>query len=450
MVIGRNWRSADLARQYLYAVAIVFAVNALSAILFMVSVRSPEYDDAYNMADVHAYAAHGISAASIRAQYNAPGPTSFIWMATAARLIGHDELLDARIAILLSWCLVTAVIIVGARYSEWPELWYGALLATLVFTHTAIASATALTEGPSLLFALTGVLAWTESASRRTRINTASFIGLMIGGLSIGLAITCRQYFMALLPAAGALALFLLKERPLEGRFQWLGSIILSLTLAVIPVFSLVRVWGGVTSPGMATGMSYSFIVQRLGFAWFRPIVVTLFAAIYLVPYSFPAMWRVSLKRRWPAILSALLAGLVATYFRDSFLVLGLLHTLVGAASRIPAGGAVLFGLITSVATYNAIAVCLLLWGQRSELRTCVPVVFALLVFFFFIAEQLGVGGGIPFYDRYVLQLAPFLGLIGFWLFPRLTWSRILAIVGLAAVSHATLWQHAIVRGVAH
>jgi hypothetical protein len=73
-------------------------------------------------------------------------------------------------------------------------------------------------------------------------------------------------------------------------------------------------------------------------------------------------------------------------------------------------------------------------------------VVFALLFVFFFIAEQVGVGGNIPFYDRYVLQLAPFLGLIGFWLFPKFTWSRILAIVGLAAVSQATLWQHAILR----
>jgi hypothetical protein len=208
---------------------------------------------------------------------------------------------------------------------------------------------------------------------------------------------------------------------------------------------------GGLTSPGIATGMSYSNCQHaEVEIAWFRPVTVALFVAIYLVPYSFPAMWQVSLKRRWPALLSAMLVGLVAAYFRDSFLDLGLLHTVVGAASRIPAGGALLFWLITSVATYNGIGVCLLLRGERSRLRTCVPVVFALFVVFFFIAEQFGVGGNIPFYDRYVLQLAPFLGLIGFWLFPRFTWSRILAIAGLAAVSQATLWQHVIIGRLAH
>lgn len=446
MALGRSWRSQELTKQYFYAVTFVFTVNALSAILFMFSVRRPVYDDQFNMFDVHAYATHGISSTSIRAQRNAPGPTSFIWMASAVRLIGHDELLDARIAILLSWFLLTIVIMIGARYSKWPQLWYGALLATLIFPHSEIASATALTEGPALLFALTGVLAWTESASRQTRISTASLISGIIGGLSIGLAITCRQYFIALLPAAGVLPLFLSKDWSSEQKFRRLGSILISLTVAVIPALLMVFAWRGITSPNMASGTSYRNYHAAVGIAWFRPVVVTFFAAAYLVPYSFPAMWRVSMKRRWPGLLAALLVGLVATYLRDSFLDLGILHTLVGAASRIPAGSALLFWLITSVATYNAIAVCLLLWDDRSRLLTCVPAIFALLVIFFFIAEQIGVGGNIPFYDRYVLQLAPFLGIIGFWLFPKFTWSRILTMAALAFVSHATLWQHAIIR----
>jgi len=283
-------------------------------------------------------------------------------------------------------------------------------------------------------------------ASQPTRINTASVALLLIGGLSIGIAVICRQYFIALLPTAGALTIFLLRDRPSSRTFQWLGSVLISLIIAVIPVLLLVLTWKGLASPGMETGTSYSNYQIGVGLAWFRPVVVIFFAAVYLLPYSFPAMGRVSLKRRWPALLSALLVGFVATYFRNSFLSLGILHTLVGAASRIPAGGAVFFWLISSVATYNAIAVCDHLWSERSRLRTCVPVVFALLFVFFFIAEQVGVGGNIPFYDRYVLQLAPFLGLIGFWLFPKFTWSRILAIVGLAAVSQATLWQHAILR----
>jgi hypothetical protein len=273
---------------------------------------------------------------------------------------------------------------------------------------------------------------------------------LIFGGISIGLAITCRQYFIAFLPAAGALALYLWKDRSSEQRFQWLGVIIISILLSALPILLLVLAWKGFTSPGMATGISYSNYHASVGLAWFRPVVVTLFAAIYLVPYSLPAMWRVLRKWRLLALLSALLAGLVATYFRDSFLGAGLLHTFVSAASRLPAGGALLFWLITSIAVYNAIAVSLLLWGERSRLRACIPVVFALLVIFSFIVEQVGVGGNVPFFDRYVLQLAPFFGLIGFWLFPRFTWSRILAIAGMSAVSQATLWQHAIIGRGAH
>jgi hypothetical protein len=450
MAIGRSWQSLDLTKQYLYAVTLVFVLNALSAILFMVSVRGPVYDDDYHIVDVHAYASQGISRETVRAQRNAPGPTSYFWMAAAVRLLDRDELLDSRLAVLLSWTLLTALLVVGARHSKWPELWYGALLATLIFPHAAIASATVLTEGPGLLFALTGTLAWAEAVSRSGRLTAASFAWLAFGGLSIGLAVTCRQYFMALLPAAGALALVQVEGRDSTQLRAWLSGIALSLALAAMPVIFLVLAWRGVTSPGIATGKSYSNYHAAAGFALFRPVVVILFAAIYLVPYSFPAMLLAPLKRRWPAVLSSLLIGSAATHFRDSFLDMGLLHTLVVAASRIPAGGAILFWLLACLAAYNAIAVCSLIWAERSRLRARVPVMFALFAIFFFVAEQIGVGGNIPFYDRYILQLAPFLGMVGFWISPRLTWQRILVMGGMIVVSQATLWQHAIVGHAAH
>ena len=446
MAMGRSWHSPDLTKQYFYAVTLIFGFSALSAILFMVSVRRPVYDDQFNIFDVHAYADDGISVATIRAQRNPPGPMGFIWMAAAVRLVGHDELLDARMAVLFSWLLLVIGILVAAHYSQWPQLWYGALLAAMIFPHSLTASATVLTEGPALLFALLGVLAWTDSASRPKRVSPALLAWMVVGGLSIGLSITCRQYFLALLPSAGVLALLLLWGRPSERTFEWLGSVFISLTAAVIPALLLVLTWRGIASPGMETGASYGNYQIGVGLAWFRPVQVTFYAALYLVPYSFPAIWRVPLERRWPALLAAFIVGFVATYFRGSLMNPGPIHSLIEVASRIPAGAALLFWLITSVATYNAVAVCLLLWGERSKLRTCVPVVFALLVVFFFISEQLGVGGNIPFYDRYVLQLAPFLGLIGFWLFPKFTRSRILVMVGMVVFSHALLWRYAFAK----
>ncbi len=325
-------RSPDIARSFFYALVFVVAVNLVSAILFIVVVRRPVFDDGYNMFDVHAYASRGISVASVRAQRNAPGPTSFIWMSSLARLIGGDELLDARIAVLFSWLLLGILTLVGARHSAWPQLWYAALLATLIFPHSLTASATALTEGPALMFAIVGVLAWTEYACWQGKPNFASLALGIAGGLSIGMAITCRQYYLALLPAAGLLALLRMKDRAPEQRKFWLGSLIVSLAIAVAPVLLMVLTWRGITSPGMAAGTSYDYYQASVGLAWYRPLVVAFYVALYFVPFSYPAMWRMRVAWRWPAILVASLIGMVAVHFRGSLLNMGPLLSLVGAA----------------------------------------------------------------------------------------------------------------------
>jgi len=33
---------------------------------------------------------------------------------------------------------------------------------------------------------------------------------------------------------------------------------------------------------------------------------------------------------------------------------------------------------------------------------------------------------------RYILQIAPFLGIVGFWLFPKLTYARMIVLAGLS------------------
>jgi hypothetical protein len=64
----------------------------------------------------------------------------------------------------------------------------------------------------------------------------------------------------------------------------------------------------------------------------------------------------------------------------------------------------------------------------------------------FFVVEQVGVGGNIPFFDRYVLELAPFLGLLAFWLFPTLTKSRIAVLIGFSTLGQFMLWRYAFQR----
>jgi hypothetical protein len=197
---------------YVHLIILVFALNVISAVLFSYFVNRPVYDDQYNIYDVHAYAAKGPSVAAIRAQRNPPGPAAFLWMAAVVRLLGGDELRDARIGVLLSWVLLVVGLFVGARYSAFPQLWQGALLATLIFPHSATATATVLTEGPALLFAVLGAFIWVECASWPA-IAPGLLVWEMLGGLSMGMAATCRQYYLALFPAAAIWALYEFRKR---------------------------------------------------------------------------------------------------------------------------------------------------------------------------------------------------------------------------------------------
>src|SRR4029077_8253043 len=129
------------------------------------------------------------------------------WMAAAVRLIGGSELRAARAGALFSWVLLGSRILFGARFSRFRELWYAALLAVLVLPHAVESGATVLTEGPALFFAVIGALAWTEFVSQANFRAGACVIGV-VGCLFIGMAVTCRQYFLALFPAAGFFAAY--------------------------------------------------------------------------------------------------------------------------------------------------------------------------------------------------------------------------------------------------
>jgi hypothetical protein len=423
---------------------LLLTLNVISAALFIGFVNRPVYDDQFNIYDVHNYAAKGLSIDALQSHRNPPGPTSFLWMAAGVHLLGGNELRDARVATLMSWVFLAGGVLLGARYSRFPELWHGALAVTLVFPHSVEAAATLLTEGPSLLFALLGALAWSEYVSRPESAFRTTLLG-MLGGLSMGMAVTCRQYNLALLPAAAALFVFYYWRRPaiVKNTSSTLGAIF-SLTLAALPVFLMVLTWKGISSPGMASGVSYDQMWKAtVGLNLTRPLIVAFYTAVYLVPLTFPTMYRMKASRRLRALLTAVVGGAAIAYFSSVFLQPGPLNSLIQFSSRVPYGGTALFAAIAMVALYNVISVCSLLWEQRQVLSSCAPAVFALLVIVFFVAEQIGVGGNIPFYDRYVLQLAPFLGVLAFAILPRLTPARLLALVGLSVFSHIMLWRFA-------
>ncbi len=116
-------------RNYRSLTVLLFILNTLSALLFILFVNHVAYDDANHLPDVHRYAREGVSANSIRAHINAPGPTAYLWMAVAVRMFPGNELRSARAAILVSWLLLGAGILAAARYTRFPSFWYAALLS---------------------------------------------------------------------------------------------------------------------------------------------------------------------------------------------------------------------------------------------------------------------------------------------------------------------------------
>src|SRR5215469_12907358 len=232
-----SWRGRQL-------ILAIFALNVISAVLFIHFVNRPVYDDPYNILDVHTYATRGLSVSAIRSNETPPGPTSFAWMAIAVRILVGEELRDARIGALVSWVLLVAGVLVGARYTRFPELWYSGLLVSLIFPHSAESATLVLTEGPALLFAMLGALAWVEFVSRRSVGPTGLLVGIF-GGLSMGLAVTSRQYFLALLPAAMLVTIQQAWGRSLKASARWYASVLFSLVAAALPVVLLILIWKG-------------------------------------------------------------------------------------------------------------------------------------------------------------------------------------------------------------
>jgi hypothetical protein len=419
---------------------IVLALNVLSSVLFIATVKRPVYDDPNNLPDVHRYASEGVSPETIRQHRNPTGPASFLWMAAAVRILGGDELRDARLAVLASWVLMASGILLWGSKASCPQLWYCALLVALVFPHTLTASATVLTEGPALLFATLGVFFWLESVSY-TLPSPRFFFLSIVGGLSIGIAITCRQYYLALLPAAVLFA-FLQWRRTYALRDSHRSLLVFfSILAAILPVILMIAVWGGLSSPAMVAATSYGSWKSSIGANFSRPFVAVFYLAVYVLPLTFPAMARLRERRRIGVLIFTVMAATLISHAGPVILQPGPLNSFIQAGARIPHGEDVLLLLIAYLAIYNAVALCSLLWAQRKTLASCAPAIFSLLVVVFFVLEQIGVGGNLPFYDRYILQLAPFLGIIAFFVLPQLTPLRFLAIVGLSVLSHAMLWR---------
>jgi hypothetical protein len=213
--------------------------------------------------------------------------------------------------------------------------------------------------------------------------------------------------------------------------------------LSVVPVSLLILAWKGIASPGIESGASYNMMYKAgAGLSLTRPVIASLVVGFYLVPLTFPLMMRVKSSFRLPSLGIAGLGGVAAGHWSASLLQPGPLNSFVGSVGRTPLGREVVFGFIVAVTIYNAVGLGLALWEQRPFFSSSPSATFSLFVILFFIGEQFSVGGNIPFYDRYVLQVAPFLGMIAFAILPSLDKGRLLALGAMSAISHVIVWRY--------
>src|SRR5258708_7569317 len=237
----------------------------------------------------------------------------------------------------------------------------GCCLRGGVFRAQGEAGADPLKEGSGLFFAMVGGLVWIESASRPT-VTASSFSLLILAGFSMGIAVSCRQYYLALFPAAALFGLLRLRGQGGKQKLLRLLGTILSLSAASVPVILLICVWRGITSPGTATGLSSPDWKAYADLNLFRPIVAAFYSCFYLVPLTFPAVWRVRPPARLLALLVASIAGILAACLGPSLLQPGPLRAFIGMGSRLPGVEFFLLACLGALTVYKSIAISLLFW----------------------------------------------------------------------------------------
>jgi hypothetical protein len=431
---------AERHKRYLAFALLLLALNTVSSLLFMAKITRPVFDDQYNIVDVKRYAAEGLTLDAVKTHVNPPGPTSFVWMAEAVRALGGDALRDARLGALASW-LVLALCIVVAGYKlrlHSTELWFAALLVTMTFPHAPMAMATVLTEGPAAMFAVLGAIAWAEFMAAET-VTGKTVAAVIVGGLCVGLAVTSRQYYLALLACWPILLLY-------RWRSKLTGSAVtaafLSLAAAVVPILCLVLVWHGLSSPNIVAGVSYTKWSSKVGVNLIRPLIAAFYVGLCFPPLTISEAVRDRLATRKQVWALAVVGGIAMALVGAGFVQPGPLRTLLRFGDRFPHGANILLAVVAAITIYNFTLFADSAWERRGELIRNPAVVLSILVIVFFILEQVGVGGNIPFYDLYVLQIAPFLGVVAFAVYPRLKMSRMIPLALLWVVGQVTLWRY--------
>jgi hypothetical protein len=402
----------------------IWFVFCVISIIYVSTHNYPVFDDSFNLTDIKRYAQHGLNIKSIQQHANPAGLASYVWAGVIGKIFG-DNLVSYRLSMWMAWVLIFLIFTLlqpNLENSPVPLFTFSILFLISDF-YSLLAASTLLTEGPSLLFALTGFWILTISIQKDfTRQKPFIFTLNVIASLLVGLAVISRIYYITLIPAMYlTLAICFLHDKTGVQKMLFYG---ISTVFCIVPVVLLYLLWGGFTPPMLK--QVYPMFSSHIGFNLNRILPPILYIGLYSFPILVAGWQREFISWHhliFPVLLIAIIniqdvyvwrmgVPFVGTGFFDNVIsILNQKNRLLGmiGSNLCIATGGLSFSIICEQC-YRKLKKL----PEVSLKSDDIALVFGIMMLFFFCLEQILIQGNISFYERYMLQIYPFLGIVLF------------------------------------
>jgi len=422
--------NSSISAKWQVVFVVLAAVQLLSAALFLFTVHRLVFDENYYDRDVRRYEREGITQASLRAQDTAAGPGMTVLASLAGRL-APGSLVVRRIPILAGWVVSVVLLFALARNRPDQTVVPVAGILLLVFPHTPLSMATLLTEGPSLTWVVVAI--WTSGLGRADPETSTSTPRALLTGLSVGLAIWFRQYYLALVPA------FLVAWWTSPSRWRVWGCFLVG---PLVTLGAYFYIWGGLTSTAARVGTNFGY-QSHLGLDFIRPLSAMAYVGVYALPVLIGGDWRAWFRGRgrFLPLVGFLLAALVVGWERSVW-GNGPLATMIAGFGRIGRFSRLIAdGALTGVAFTGALVLTSLVSTSRRALREPFAVLCWSFILFFAL-EQAAIGGNVPYYERYAHQTILFGSALAVMLVPPRSMVVTIFIAAFFLESQWILWRN--------
>lgn len=427
--------------------ALVFlALQFAAAAVFLWTYRDHSQDEAAGLRDIARYAERGVDRASLAEHVNAAGPLAFIVMAGAGRLVG-DLHLGGRLTSLLG-ALVACALLYGIvrRSGAPPPVALSAAALYFVNPYAPLAAASLLTESFAIALLLGGLALWMHAIGRAQPLRWDW--RLWLSGLLIGAAVLARQYYLAVCCGVWLATLITdLRGRSVPPAPSRIARHLAFGLVLLCPAALLVGVWGDLTPPLLRAGQSQPGWTAGIGLAPERPLAAIVAIGIYALPLA-ALVWERDLVG-WRAVVAAVaLAVATALAFGPGAVLCATSEPVlcgpVDGVFRHAAARGWGTAFYVAVAATAFLACFVAVAHLRRGAAPLEPVrLAAALSVAVFVAEQALVGGNIPFYERYVLQIWPLLILgVGWTCLPQRPAGRLAAALPFVIYGQWRLLRH--------